>query len=280
MVNPAAMNRRSPGPVESARDSVGAAFVDAMTPSRRVLLVLQSFAESSEWGVRELSVKLGQSKSSVHRTMQEMAHEGLLRATEESRYSIAPALLRIGAMLMVTSDLLRVARPHAFALRDATRETVFVNAYDRERRRYVSIVGAESPRPVRLSYTPSEEPWESPHVAASGKAIMAFVPDAERDEIIDEAGPIYGTAKTRKALLTELAEIRERGWAYSFGERREGAFAVAAPIFDAEAQVVADMVVGWPMRGEDIDVDELARLCKAAADAVSADLGAAHRSAG
>jgi DNA-binding IclR family transcriptional regulator len=261
----------------SAAASVGAngAAGDTLTPSRRVLMVLQAFAETGEWGVRELSVKLGLSKSSVHRTMQEMAQEGLLRATEESRYSIAPALLRIGAMLSVTSDLLRVARPHAFALRDATRETIFVNAYDRDRRRYISIIGAESPRPVRLSYQPSQEQWADVQIASSGKAIMAFIPEVEINAIV-AADPRLSTPAKRKALLAELATIRKRGWAHSHGERREGAFAVAAPIYDAGLQVVADMVIGWPMRGEDIDVNELGRMCKLAADAVSADLGAAQ----
>jgi DNA-binding IclR family transcriptional regulator len=251
------------------------ADADALTPTRRVLLVLQAFAETGEWGVRELSFKLGLSKSSVHRTLQEMAQEGMLRATAESRYSLAPALLRIGTMLSLSSDLLRVARPHALALRDATRETVFVNAYDRERRRYISVVGAESPRQVRLSYQPQDEVWAPVHVAASGKAILAYLPEKEQQEAIAEV-PELARPETRAELMAELEAIRRRGWAYSYGERMEGAHAVAAPISDAAMQIVADMVVGWPMRTEAIDIDGVGRTCKAAADAVSADLGAAQ----
>lgn len=250
---------------------------DALTPSRRVLLVLQAFAETGEWGVRELSFKLGLSRSSVHRTLQEMAHEGLLRATAESRYSLAPALLRIAAMLSISSDLLRAARPHALALRDETRETVFVNAYDRERKQYISVLGAESPRQVRLSYQPQDETWVPLHEAASGKAILAFLPDKEREEAIADVAEL-ARPESRTALMAELDAIRRRGWAYSYGERMEGAHAVAAPITDAAMQVVADMVVGWPMRGEEIDIEGLGRTCKAAADAVSADLGAAQYS--
>jgi IclR family acetate operon transcriptional repressor len=254
-----------------------AAGPDALTPSRRVLLVLQAFAETGEWGVRELSFKLGLSRSSVHRTLQEMAHEGLLRATAESRYSLAPALLRIGTMLSLSSDLLRAARPHALALRDATRETVFVNAYDRERKQYISVLGAESPRQVRLSYQPQDETWVPLHAAASGKAILAFLPDKEREEAIADVAEL-AHPESRTALTAELDAIRRRGWAYSYGERMEGAHAVAAPITDAAMQIVADMVVGWPMRSEEIDIAGLGRTCKAAADAVSADLGAAQYS--
>jgi DNA-binding IclR family transcriptional regulator len=263
-------------PRAAVREPARRAPADAtLTPSRRVLLVLQAFAETGEWGVRELSFKLGLSRSSVHRTLQEMAQEGLLRATAESRYSMAPALLRMGTMLMLSSDLLRVARPHALALRDATRETVFVNVYDRERRRYISVFGAESTRPVRLSYQPQEESEAPLPVAASGKAILAFLPEKEQEEAIaDSAG--LARPETRTALMAELAAIRRRGWAYSYGERMEGAYAVAAPISDAAMRVVADMVVGWPPRTEDVDVEGLGRTCKAAADAVSADLGAAE----
>jgi DNA-binding IclR family transcriptional regulator len=204
-----------------------------------------------------------------------MAQEGLLRPTAESRYSLAPALLRIGTMLSLSSDLLRAARPHALALRDATRETVFVNAYDRERRRYISVVGAESPRHVRLSYQPEDESWAPLHLAASGKAILAFLPEKDQEEAIAEVGEL-ARPEVRVALMSELEAIRRRGWAYSYGERMEGAYAVAAPINDAALQIVADMVVGWPMRTEEIDVESLGRTCKAAADAVSADLGAAQ----
>lgn len=262
----------------ASRDAArGAAGSDALTPSRRVLLVLQAFAETGEWGVRELSFKLRLSRSSVHRTLQEMAQEGLLRATAESRYCLAPALLRIGTMLSLSSDLLRAARPHALALRDATRETVFVNAYDRERKQYISVLGAESPRQVRLSYQPQDETWVPLHVAASGKAILAFLPGKEREEAIADVAEL-ARPESRAALIAELDAIRRRGWAYSYGERMEGAHAVAAPITDAAMQIVADMVVGWPVRTAETDIEGLGRTCKAAADAVSADLGAAQYS--
>lgn len=76
------------------------------------------------------------------------------------------------------------------------------------------------------------------------------------------------------ALLAELATVRERGWASVTEELEVGLNAVAAPVRDANAQVVAALSVSGPSyrMGEE-KLAEVAKQTIAAADAISRRLG-------
>jgi len=71
-----------------------------------------------------------------------------------------------------------------------------------------------------------------------------------------------------------LAEVRERGYAFSREERRLGGVGIAAPVFGPGGQVVAEVGVSVPtqrfVRG---DEPRLARLVKACAEQITAEIG-------
>lgn len=74
------------------------------------------------------------------------------------------------------------------------------------------------------------------HTHAPGKAILAQVPEAYLVEILDYHGlPTYTreTTTDRDALLDELAQVRERGYAVSDGEAALGVQSVGVA-FDGE----------------------------------------------
>jgi DNA-binding IclR family transcriptional regulator len=75
-------------------------------------------------------------------------------------------------------------------------------------------------------------------------------------------------------LLKELAEVRERGWASVTEELEVGLNAVAAPVRDANSQLVAALSVSGPSYrlGEE-KFGEVAKQTIAAADAISRRMG-------
>jgi DNA-binding IclR family transcriptional regulator len=99
------------------------------------------------------------------------------------------------------------------------------------------------------------------HAGSSSKAFLAFLTPEEQKDYFDTVALEQLTTRTkvkREELLAELALIRVRGYASSFGERQQGAGAVAAPLLDFEAKPVAVMSVCGPADRIEPRVEELA----------------------
>lgn len=99
------------------------------------------------------------------------------------------------------------------------------------------------------------------HQAASGKAILAHLPEARREAIIDEHGLPARTENTvtdRGELRAELKAVRDRGYAIARGDYTRGLRAVAAPAFVADGELAGSLVVAGPthrVRGERFESD-------------------------
>ena len=87
------------------------------------------------------------------------------------------------------------------------------------------------------------------HVSASGKAILANLPDSRRDEILSDAVMASSTSNTitdREELEASLAEIRERGFAVNDEESTSGLRAVGVPVFRDDGTVLGAISVSGP----------------------------------
>lgn len=93
------------------------------------------------------------------------------------------------------------------------------------------------------------------HCHAGGKAILAQLPEARLDEIIDKHGLpkiTENTIDSREALLEELEQIRDQGYAQNYSEQLEETRAVSAAIV-IDDEVLGAISVGGPahrLRGE------------------------------
>jgi DNA-binding IclR family transcriptional regulator len=86
-------------------------------------------------------------------------------------------------------------------------------------------------------------------------------------------GPTGPAPPDPERLRRQLAEIRERGYAVSFGERQEGAGSVAAPVFDREGAVAAVMSVCGPEERFRAAVGQVSALLLMETSALSRQLG-------
>ena len=80
------------------------------------------------------------------------------------------------------------------------------------------------------------------YCTSMGKVLLAWLPDEERDAILDRSnlqqrGP--NTFTTRRALLAELARVRESGFAINNEELAYGLRSIAAPVRSHTREVVA-----------------------------------------
>ena len=80
------------------------------------------------------------------------------------------------------------------------------------------------------------------HATALGKVLLAYLPPAERSELLQGAVLTRSTPKTitsKARLLAELETIRVRGYATADEEQYPGVRALGAPIFDSARRVRA-----------------------------------------
>ena len=78
---------------------------------------------------------------------------------------------------------------------------------------------------------------------------MAYMTDEQIDRIVEKIGlPQFtpNTINNKERLLSELAEIRNKGYAFDNEERRIGTSCIGVPIFDTTGKAVAAVSVSGP----------------------------------
>lgn len=82
-----------------------------------------------------------------------------------------------------------------------------------------------------------------------GHAILAFMPEARRTELLDASAfkRVTRYSLSRPALEARLPAIREQGYAIGVGGQYEDVMGVAAPVFDQAGTVRFAVAVGGPI---------------------------------
>lgn len=183
-------------------------------------------------------------KSSTHRLLNELASLGIVRRTEDGRYSLGPRLLYWGEAAADTFDLRAVAEQPMRRLRDELGESVHLYVREHDTRICIAAVaGRHELRPFIQLGRPLPL-----RVGAAGKLLLAFadrdVQELELGRALAEAPNMPNAPGAR--LREQLDQIREQRWATSIGEREEGVSAAATPIVDSRDRVVAALCISAP----------------------------------
>jgi DNA-binding IclR family transcriptional regulator len=223
-------------------------------------------------GVTAVARHLGLSKAVVHRILRTLVDRQLLASDPATRnYRLGPAAAAIGAQALRDSDLRTLALPLLHELQASTGETTTVSSPVPGGRVYLAQV--ESGNEIKMTV---ELGRRFPlHAGASSRAMLAFLPPAEQEEVIASATPLTAVTIVDPAQLrASLAEVRRLGVAQSGGEREPGASAVAAPVFDLDGRVAGAISVCGPITRMSAQLrHDLVPLVRAAADSISQSLG-------
>jgi DNA-binding IclR family transcriptional regulator len=198
------------------------------------------------WGVRQVAREMNTSPSTIHRICQVFSHR------------LSPV---------------KIARPHLERLAAACGETVLLAAYGFRRGQMIVVDMIDAPHPLR--WVVGLNQWRAIHSGATGLAILAFLPEAEREAVYRKGLERFTeqTLATAEELEQEVARVRERGCAFSQGQRSKGAIGLGAPLFDAAGDVFGDVCITIPADRFDPAVEPKlgGQLVSVAAD-ISADL--------
>ena len=243
----------------------------------RAARVLAALSDSGDrMGVTEIANKVNLGKSTVHRILATLVQVRFVRLDPTSRqYALGYGLLQLTSGVLRESEVSMIALPHLRDLRQKTQETVSLNLRDNRHR--VVVERLDTSHEIRYV---AEIGWPLPlHVGAGGKAILAFMDDAEVLSVLEDAKL---SANRIRNVTRELKEIRAAGSAFTLGERLPGAGSISAPVFNHEAVAIASVnVLSLEARLNAATVRNFRRLVRATAMAVSGELGwraiATHR---
>lgn len=245
----------------------------------RALTVLTILARAGESGVSDLARELGVHKSTVFRLVATLEAHGMVEQHEErGKYRLGVGVLRLAGATAARLDVVQEARPIARALAAQTGETVNIAILSDQSALYIDqVAGASALQPHN---------WVGQHIplhaTSNGKVLLSEL-DAEQLAARVPRLTAYTAATTtsRARLRTELAQVRELGYAVAVDELEVGLTALAAPIRDAHAEVVASLSVSGPsFRMEAERVESLVPQVVRAAAEVSDRLGAAPAAPG
>ncbi len=240
----------------------------------RALDILLCFSEEEpELGLTAIAARLGLHKSTVHRLLATLQAERFVqRDPVTNSYRLGTRLLELAALVPKQSDLARRAWPHLTRLVQQYRETADLAVFDGESMVYLEVI--QCSRPVRLAVAPGRS--LSLHSTASGKACLAYLPEAQARRLVaaDLARYTKRTLTDEGALWRDLELTRQRGFAIAFEEQEEGINAVAAPVLDRAGHPMAAIALAGPAFRLPLEcLLEMAPAVRAAADAIAAEVG-------
>jgi IclR family transcriptional regulator, KDG regulon repressor len=208
----------------------------------RGLKLLQAIADGGEGvAVRELARVALLPRSIVQRLLHTLEAEGFLeKHPSQVGYRLTIKLWALGCASIRHLSVRDVARPYLEDLARRTSEMTKLGVLDGNEVVYVDRV--ECPQAVR-AYVPIGGRAPA-HLVATGRAILAFLPPLERSAAA--TAPRTRDGAGDKALRAEFERIRRRGYAINRGEWEQSVGAIAAPVFDAQGDVIASIGIILP----------------------------------
>lgn len=214
----------------------------------RIFAILDHLAARPEGDtLAGLARTTGAPKTSLVGLLAGMVESQHLVKDDRGCYRLGPRLVSLALRVSARMDLASLARPVVAELSRETGETAIVCVLVPEGDMAVSIVKVESASPVRYAVNLGDR--RELYCTAAGKALLAFFPPKRRDEYLRNAVLLPYASKTvtsRKVLAAQLEEIRRTGLACTISERVEGATGIAVPIFGADGQVLASLMLAVP----------------------------------
>jgi DNA-binding IclR family transcriptional regulator len=184
--------------------------------------------------------------STTYRLLNDLVASGFASFDSETRrYYLGLKVFELSSRVSLTKGLSEVALPVMRRLSEEVGESVFMGVREGTDILLVQkVVG-----PGRIQVNDNVGSRIPLHRLAQGKAILAFLPEDEREELIKQLTLEPETPRTITdpgKLRDELEITRERGWTSVDGENEEWVRAIAVPILGARDLPVAAVALAAP----------------------------------
>ena len=210
--------------------------------------IMQALKDGGEAGVTELSERLDLSKGAVYNHLATLREHGLVVQNGDS-YELGLRFVNFGEFVKNQSILFQEGIEEADNLAARTGEYAHLMAFQHDQG--IHIYRAEGENAVGDEYYHRKQEKTDPlYYSATGKAVLAFLPENRVEQILEQGELTAQTEHTitdSAKLREELSQIRERGFALNDEEQFLGLRAVGAPIRDSNNQVIGAISISGPV---------------------------------
>lgn len=202
--------------------------------------------QNDDAGVSQISEEIGLAKSTVHEYLSTLTDRGYL-INHDGSYQLGLKFYEHGFSARRRYEILEVVAPSLEQLAEDTGEAAWFIVEEHGQAFYLeNALGEHS---VQTHARVGKR--EHLHCLATGKAIMAYMPDERVSEIIERHGLPRKTSNTvtdPDELFNDLEEIREQGYAINEEEAAHQVSAIAAPVLTDRDNVVGGICISGPAR--------------------------------
>lgn len=196
-------------------------------------------------GLAELARQTGLQKTTLHNILKTLVELGAVRRTADGRYALGPKIPELGEGEYRRISLQPVAQRIAADLCAAVRETVVISVLRGAERYVLAYAVGPQELTVRIDLSTGKSPYD----ATTGRVLLAYLPEAERERIIEARGlpsDDWPAIASREELDAALEEIRRNGMALHRHVQQE-IQTVAVPVFGPDGRAWASIGIRMPV---------------------------------
>ncbi|TYL37965.1 IclR family transcriptional regulator [Natronococcus pandeyae] len=239
---------------------------------QRTLDIVDVLREQREARVTDIADELDLSKGTIHCHLATLEQNGYV-VKNGQRYALGLQFLDLAHHAKNRVDIYDITQAEVDALAAESGEMALFTV--EEHGEGVCLYKAEGEDAVQTELYVGYR--NGLYHTAVGKALLAFMPEERREEIIEETEFEQITPNTitdPDELREQLAEIRERGIAYNHEETIQGLVGVGAPIRDQDGTLYgAVSLIGPVSRMEDERLtEELPQLIRRAVNIIEVNI--------
>lgn len=207
---------------------------------QKVLIILTVISEAQRpLTFSDIVVKCGLNKSTVHRLLAICIKEKMIRYDLRNKtYFIGPRIFDLVKSAYHGFDIQVIALDEMVQLYERFGANVTLGIPSGPEVVYLRLL--EAPHTLGGAQRPGMR--EPVHCSASGKALLAFLPEPLIESMLKE----YDFKKFTSRTITDanefrkaLANVREKGYASNNGEEFENFLGISAPIFNYAGEAIA-----------------------------------------
>jgi DNA-binding IclR family transcriptional regulator len=244
--------------------------VPAVEQAIRVMLCLAD-SGSNPKSLTDICREVGIHRSKAFSILSTLNEYGLVKKNPNRRgYVLGPGLLTLTGKMLETLNVSRLVEPVLYELAKKAGATVSLGVISDDKSfvvaQYEGAPGIGISAPIG-HVTPIT-------YGAHGKAIAAFLPEDELDEMLKTKELyFYGSPKkfNRERLEKELARCRRDGFALELGDIQQGVNAIAAAVLDQNGRPVGYITIVGFFSGE--QASRLGQLAAGAVKVISKESG-------